>query len=360
MVSNDDFSSYKKVKPVTPIEIFIGELDRPLFISLRSALITRGFNGVEWFNNVDMLREQIVISIPDLILIDNEMNDTNAVVNLIKDIRACKVGINPFVPIIATIWRPSYASMSAMINAGVDGILAKPISINTLYEQVDSLTESRSPFVVTTQYIGPDRRSDNDHASFIPMINPPNTLFNKVYHIDDKPEKIKQLIQKATERLHDLRVKRNGIHFCFLAGLLKAFAERGATKQSIDIIKTYYTVTRDLKQRISEEKFKEIKDLLEEFVELLNDIYKSHDKIPETLLESLNKKSYVFATLLNDDRTETSIQQEVQQSIENYFKRIRQKETDDSLSNNRVSDNPDAPKTEKTNDQMDYKKDLNI
>ena len=364
MAPKDDFSSNNRVEPSMPIEIFIGELDRPLFISLRSALITRGFNSIEWFNNVDKLREQISTSIPDLVLVDNEMDDTNAVVSLIKEIRACKVGFNPFVPIIATIWRPSYASMATMINAGVDGILAKPISINTLYEQVDSLTESRSPFVVTTQYIGPDRRNENDRANFIPMIDPPNTLFNKIYHVDDDPETIRHLIQKATTRLHELRVKRNGIHFCFLAGLLKVFTERGAVKQSVDIIKTYYTVMRDLKQRISSEKLNESKTLLEEFVTLLNNIYKNHDKIPADLLESLEKKSYSLALLLNDDRDEESIKQEVQQSIKNYFRRSAQKD-DENLSNDRVNDtiDPSSKNDEdqkKKSDSINYKKDLNI
>lgn len=123
-----------------------------------SALKQIGFEDVQDCQTLEEALDFLVISSPDLIIVDLDI-DHEQVCAKISDIRNQVIGHNPFVVIIATTWNPSEDAIRRVLNAGADDIVNKPISVQLLLNRVSNLIRNRKNFIVTTSYVGPDRRS---------------------------------------------------------------------------------------------------------------------------------------------------------------------------------------------------------
>ena len=76
---------------------------------------------------------------------------------LVKSIRLAETKANPFLPIIATLWSGATNSVAELMNCGCDDVLLRPFSVTKITERIQNLIESRKNFVVTSDYVGPDR-----------------------------------------------------------------------------------------------------------------------------------------------------------------------------------------------------------
>ena len=94
----------------------------------------------------------------------------------IAAIRHSEIGANPFIPVIATTWDPTPELVRKIIDSGADDLVVKPISVGHLLERVQSLVYKRKPFVVTTDYVGPDRHRTPSRMAETALIDVPNPL----------------------------------------------------------------------------------------------------------------------------------------------------------------------------------------
>ena len=69
---------------------------------------------------------------------------------------------NPYVPIILLTGHTEMHRVLEARDAGVNEILAKPISIKSLFSRIVSIIESPRPFVKSKTYFGPCRRRYQD------------------------------------------------------------------------------------------------------------------------------------------------------------------------------------------------------
>jgi CheY-like chemotaxis protein len=144
---------------------------------LSDALWKIGFSKIEEVAEIDDLKQAIEFVEPDLVLIDVDEN-REFVCDAIKDIRNRKLGNNPFVAIVALTWKSAKDAVGDVLSAGVDDIVMKPVSPTILRERVTALIEDRKDFVVTADYVGPDRRATKrpPSANDLPMVKVPNSL----------------------------------------------------------------------------------------------------------------------------------------------------------------------------------------
>lgn len=66
--------------------------------------------------------------------------------------------INRQTPILLITAAPNHAKVMKARDAGVDGMLAKPIAASDLHRRLHAMLTSSRPFVVTSAYAGPVRR----------------------------------------------------------------------------------------------------------------------------------------------------------------------------------------------------------
>jgi len=108
-----------------------------------------------------------------------------------------------------------------VIDCGPDDLLQLPISPGQLLTRLGVLAEKRKPFVVTSDYIGPDRRQANRPGTMtVPLIEVPNPLAMRIQRVAE--DVFTHEMSVAADKLRQMRVER----FAFeLQWLLRAIRQ---------------------------------------------------------------------------------------------------------------------------------------
>jgi len=158
------------------VEVLLLDRDLAMRHLIRSALLGIGFRRVVECRAVQEIPALVGQRPIDLMLLDLD-TDTAQVCETIRDIRNNRYGLNPFVVVIAMTWTPERKMIAQTLDAGTDDVLAKPVSAAVLKERVRNLVLYRKDFVVTGDYIGPDRRQEaRPEGNDLPAIVVPNSL----------------------------------------------------------------------------------------------------------------------------------------------------------------------------------------
>ena len=132
--------------------------------TLRDAMLVLGFRNILDFGDLARTRTAIIERTPDLVLLDLDREKV-AICELVREIRHSNITADPFVVIMAMTWHPHLDTVNNSLEAGVDDILTMPISIKLINERIDALIRNRKEFVVTSSYVGPDRRTGESARS---------------------------------------------------------------------------------------------------------------------------------------------------------------------------------------------------
>jgi DNA-binding response OmpR family regulator len=158
------------------VEVLLLDRDLAMRHLIRSALVGIGFRSVVECRAVQEIQAKVAQRPVDLMLLDLD-TDTAQVCETIRDIRNNRCGLNPFVVVIAMTWTPDRTMIQQTLDAGTDDVLAKPVSAAVLKERVRNLVLNRKDFVVTADYVGPDRRQEaRPGGNDLPAIVVPNSL----------------------------------------------------------------------------------------------------------------------------------------------------------------------------------------
>ena len=93
---------------------------------------------------------------PDLIIVDQNMRPVSGTA-FARDLRRTSPECSN-IPIIMLTAHTERSMVIAARDAGIDEILAKPISAKALMQRLHAVTHERRPFVRSASYVGPDRR----------------------------------------------------------------------------------------------------------------------------------------------------------------------------------------------------------
>lgn len=160
---------YSRVKAI------IGEPDPASREHARSTLFDLGFRDISDTDSLIKLHRAVRRGAVDLIVINAAMNgdDTGFIT---RDIRAGKLGNDPFTIVIVLLAVTETARARSIADSGADDALLLPLTSEGLARKVIDLSAPRKPFVVTYDYIGPERRSaprpDSPSATQIAVPNP--------------------------------------------------------------------------------------------------------------------------------------------------------------------------------------------
>lgn len=102
--------------------------------------------------------------------------NTDDACQIFSAIRHNELGTNPFICIIGVAWSPKQALVNKIMGSGADVLIAAPISPSLILDRIEALVHSRKPFVVASDYIGPDRRFLDDRGNEIELVEVPNSL----------------------------------------------------------------------------------------------------------------------------------------------------------------------------------------
>jgi DNA-binding NarL/FixJ family response regulator len=176
-----------------------------------------------------------------------------------------------------------------VIDSGPDDLLQLPISTGQMITRLANLAETRKPFVVTSDYIGPDRRTgvQRPGAAVIPLIEVPNPLQMRMMRL---PEDLMLFEYDACAgKLRQMRLER----FAFeLQWLLRAIRQLFQPEQNdADKLQTFCdrikTLSGALPSLLSAEAAAKIKPLSERLAIGANILLKNGFSADATVLQGL-------------------------------------------------------------------------
>lgn len=139
------------------VRVQIGAHDPHILQAARSALYHLGCREIAFTGDLGELRSAIATAPIDLLIVCTGMGA--GVFQTINQLRHGELGKNPFLPVVGITTLPTVESVQEAINCGIDDLLPYPWTTGYLDERLEKLIAGRRPFVVTSDYIGPDRRA---------------------------------------------------------------------------------------------------------------------------------------------------------------------------------------------------------
>jgi DNA-binding response OmpR family regulator len=154
----------------------------------------------------------------DLVIGDTGEHRGN-VCDLVHRVRHNVFGADPFPGVILTMADPSEEKIRRVANSGTDHLLAKPYSPNQVLERIRTIIDHRKRFIVTLDYVGPERREGYLNATSDELIRVPNALRAKVLN-DPSARATPKTVRAAMHRINLLKIRRHDLEIGVLVELL--------------------------------------------------------------------------------------------------------------------------------------------
>jgi len=170
--------------------------------ALVDAFRTRGAVTIIETSNYEGLVEILKNNVVDVLVADDFLSEL-PVAGVIRKVRQGGMHAHPF-PLVAVLAYERQADhLHSLIDSGPDAVLLTPVSVTELYAKIDSLIAGRKAFVVTRDYIGPDRRkAPRDGGAQPQSVEVPNPLTQ-----GEDPAIFLAAIEKASASLDSAKIQ---------------------------------------------------------------------------------------------------------------------------------------------------------
>jgi DNA-binding NarL/FixJ family response regulator len=155
--------------------------------ALQGHLKSLGFQNINHVESVEALANRLEKSEVALLIGSATMGD-GQVLELVRQIRRNEIAAQPFMPVVALVDEPEAMLVRRVIDSGADLIFTHPVSQTSVEQGLKILVMRRKPFVVTYDYVDPDRRRESrDDGSGAPLVEVPNPLRRWATGFSDEP-----------------------------------------------------------------------------------------------------------------------------------------------------------------------------
>lgn len=162
---------------LSSLTVYVGEKDYHLRQQLREMFVAEGIKNVSTHSSVESLRA-LMDEVPcDLLMMSDEFD--NDVFNIIREVRFSQLGVNPFIVISMLVNQNRPNSIQKAIDAGADDVVIKPVDAKRIHERLRLIAYYRQPFVATSEYVGPDRKSEQPIHAGARRVHVLNTVREK-------------------------------------------------------------------------------------------------------------------------------------------------------------------------------------
>jgi DNA-binding response OmpR family regulator len=188
------------------VRIALCETHPALRGGFQTALYRRGLRNIEVCKDSGALIALLQTEIVDLVICATDLPGLDFY-DLIQQIRHGAIGRNPFTLILATVAEATLDDIRRIMNAGVDRVAVKPMSMGDMTACVNALATARKPFVATDSYVGPSRRATQRvEQQGSEAMDAPNTLQAKLTGTPGEG-RLEMLIGRGRAALATLRLQ---------------------------------------------------------------------------------------------------------------------------------------------------------
>ncbi len=254
------------------VDVLVVDSDANARKSIRYSLRNNGFRDVRLASSLVELRGAFDPDDPDLLIADAELPDGH-LRDLVLQIRHNRFGKNPFLPVIALTWTPTRTVVKGIIDSGADDLVTKPIASGHLLDRIRLLIEARKPFVVTSDYIGPDRHKASVRANETPLVEVPNVL--KAKATGDK--NLAGLLASIERSIAAINQKKLEQHACQIVGIVNHLAPRLVAGGPLDatvggLLARLLRAAEDTERRVAGTAHEHISELCQSLIKVARSI----------------------------------------------------------------------------------------
>lgn len=282
----------------------------------RNALFGMGFRNIEMIGSCDDLRQWLGDNDTDLLVIEASENVDEAC-RVMQEIRQGNTGRNPFLIIIATTWQTSGEIVRGVVSAGADDLLVRPFSVKQVADRIRTHVDARKGFVVTSDYIGPDRRRDSQRPSDAQLITVPNSL--KLRAAEGLPaQAAAALAARAIEKSRSLvnleKMRRSAFQIGVLADFLKEAAKTGASPEMRHAdVERVRALNEELSRRAGESGFEGLNDLCSTVTNVAKSVEDGKEQEKNAIV--LSQLAIAMQVILTPDRTDLDHEEELKRVL---------------------------------------------
>jgi len=263
------------------VDVLLVDPDHDTRESIRDILHDTGFRKLRLGKRVTELRDALVISMPDLLIAETELPDGDFC-EVVQAIRHHEIGTNPFLPVIALTGDPNPDVAKKANECGADALLTKPVSAAQVLELVGILVRERKPFVVTSDYVGPDRRKEAKRKSDVPTLEVPNSLKMKATGQKEEIDAVQGAIDEAIADVNLRKLERHADQIAFLVDKIVPDLEKGVVDEPVrQFLERLLYVAEDSGRRMAGTKYDHVSELCMSLIKVTTDIRAAGDR-PES------------------------------------------------------------------------------
>ncbi len=298
------------------VRLFLCDPRLQIRTSLRMALNDAGIRNKNIWEGNDLEAIEIAVADPngpDIVICDVTEN-TDQACQIFNAIRHNELGTNPFICIIAVAWSPNHQLVSKVIDSGADLLVAAPISPGLILDRIGSLVHSRKPFVVTSDYVGPDRRTIEERESEIEKIEVPNSLRDKALGQFDA-DKIRKEIEATRASINDQKIDRQALQLAYLADLVVQDFEKAQGKIERERLRDLVKVTNELKMRAFSAGAKELEEICVAIREVIQRMVKAQGKYSKKDMDLLVQLSLAVRAAARPSSGSREVAHDISQTV---------------------------------------------
>lgn len=257
---------------------------------------------------------------PDLLITDTKLPGGD-IFGVVSRMRRGELGGNPFVPVIMLTWDANADIIRKAAGCGVDDILAAPISPADLFGRIKTIVSRRKPFVVTSDYIGPDRRRDvgRNENDGIPLIDVPNTLRSKTMGEPVSVADLRAAVGEVMTEINDQRLVRHSYQINFLVGMIFPAYQEGKVTPEIRVHVTRLSeVSAEVEGRLAGSRFEHVGELCQTLSGVAKSIRGNWREPNRKDVELLKPLSQAILAGFNPDRDSTDMASEITSMVSKF------------------------------------------
>lgn len=284
------------------VQILFAERTTSIANALRAALVREGFDRFQLVGNAGGLTDALQATEPDLLVLDMELPGDDPC-QVVRRIREGHLGSNPFLPIVMTCANPTRSSIAPALAAGADDVVARPLSPGLLLKRIGLLVEQRKAFVVTSDYIGPERRDAPRDDEAVDLLEVPNTLRQKVRGEANDQREIVDAISDAQQSLNTRRLVRHSRRVeSLVTRMLAAYRSGEVDEGAAHDCRQLVMVAEDTVRRLSESPFRHAGEICANLVMVAQTIRRDHPAPGERTLALLEQLSEAMMLSFDEDQ----------------------------------------------------------
>jgi len=287
----------------------------------RYALHEIGFRQIECVANLKDLKTGLTEGTPALLVAESSATDAD-IFKLVRSIRRSELGNNPFVVILLTTWSRDTAHIRRAIECGADDLIVRPFSTMFAEERVRTLIKGRKDFIVTSDYIGPDRRkAPSADRTSAPAIEVPNLLKATVEADTEALSRGAKWIKEAKSTVTGERLRRIAMRIVVNVELhmSKGAGNLAAKLETDDMQKS----ARELRAQLLRAERREAAEITEALIDQISSLDECKGALPVDTLKLIKELSMgAYAAYANGDSLERS-RDEIDRTVSNLRKRLQ-------------------------------------